>query len=95
MSLGLWYIFVEACARLCESPIASGANVGDITLGIPKHPFIMTNIFIIRQVIYAGILKSKQAAVWVGLTKPGRIIASLGWHIKAWAGLSLGRTRVK
>jgi hypothetical protein len=72
-----------------------GESVGDITPGIPKYPFIMTNIFIIHQVIYAEILKSKQAAVWAGLTKPGRIIASLGRHIKAWAGLSLGRTRVK
>jgi hypothetical protein len=34
-------------------------NVGDITPGIPKYPFIMTNIYIIYQVIYAEILKSK------------------------------------
>jgi hypothetical protein len=33
--------------------------VGDITPGIPKYPFIMTNIYIIYQVIYVEILKSK------------------------------------
>jgi hypothetical protein len=44
--------------------------VGDITLGIPKYPFIMTNIYIIYQVICAGILKSKFAA------RLGQIIAS-------------------
>jgi hypothetical protein len=45
-------------------------GAGDITPGIPKYPYIMTNIFIIYQVIYTGILKSKQAAAWAGLTKP-------------------------
>jgi hypothetical protein len=33
--------------------------VGDITPGIPKYPFVMTNMYIIYQVICAGILKSK------------------------------------
>jgi hypothetical protein len=40
ISLGLWYIFSEAYVRLCESPTASGANVRDITLGIPKYPYL-------------------------------------------------------
>jgi hypothetical protein len=35
---GTLVYFVEACVRLYESPIASGANVGDITPGIPKYP---------------------------------------------------------
>jgi hypothetical protein len=48
---------VEACAGLYESPTASRAIVGDITPGIPKYPYIMTNIYVIYQVIYAGILK--------------------------------------
>jgi hypothetical protein len=61
---------VGACARLYESPIASGASVGDITPGIPKYPFVMTNIYIIYQVIYEGILKSKKAAPWVGIFPP-------------------------
>jgi hypothetical protein len=65
---------VEACARLCESSTASGANVGDITPGIPKYPYIMTNIYIIYQFIYAGILKSN-------------LTASLGWNISSRAGI--------
>jgi hypothetical protein len=57
-----------------------------------------TNIYIIYQVIYAGILKSKQAAAWAGLTMPmpdyseaglaycsiGQIITQLGWHNSIW-----------
>jgi hypothetical protein len=50
-------IMVEQTEEGKELPV-----VRDITPGIPKYPFIMTNIYIIYQVIYAGILKSKQAA---------------------------------
>jgi hypothetical protein len=69
MSLGLIFI-IEVCARLCESSTASGASVGDITPGIPKYHFIMTNIYSIYQVVYARILKSSYIA------RSGRIISS-------------------
>jgi hypothetical protein len=52
--------------------------VRDITSGIPKYPFILTNIYIIYQVICVGILKSKFAA-------------RLGWIIASQAGLTRPR----
>jgi hypothetical protein len=52
MNFGMF--FVEACAGLCESPTASGANVGDITPGIPKYTFYISNIHYICWIIHAG-----------------------------------------
>jgi hypothetical protein len=63
----LWYIFVEACARLCESPTASGANVGDITPDIPKYPYFMTNMHYVYQIIYAGYSEIGKTASWAGI----------------------------
>jgi hypothetical protein len=58
--------------------VLSTPPVGDITPGIPKYPFIMTNIYIIYQFIYAGILKSN-------------LTASLGRNIHSRAEIQLPR----
>jgi hypothetical protein len=61
---------------VCESWWAP--DVGDITPGIPKCPFIMTNIYIIYHIIYAGILEKQ-------------LNSKLGRHIAMPAGLSFPR----
>ena len=33
---GIGYLILSDYARLCESPVASGTNVGDVIPGIPK-----------------------------------------------------------
>jgi hypothetical protein len=54
--------------------------VGDITPGIPKYPFVMTNIYIIYQVIYADIKKHLNSKVGPNYSFSGR-------HIEDLAGL--------
>jgi hypothetical protein len=71
---------VEACARLYESPTASGANVGDITPGIPKYLFIMSNIHYISDLCAQDIKKQFTRKARPEYIFPGR-------HIEAPAGL--------
>jgi hypothetical protein len=70
MSWDFGIFLVGACARLCESSTASGANVGDITPGI--LPLFITNICVIYVELYVqDIKKASRQQLQARIYAPG------------------------
>jgi hypothetical protein len=75
-------------------------HVRDITPGIPKYPFVMTNIYIIQVIYMCRILKSNYIArlgriipSWAGTQQLRPAYKVVGWHITSLAKAGLGQLR--